>query len=891
MPRRTKSIEIEGVNAQPIIGRTKSKPPAKTKPPTKSTKPAKTKSIKTPKPTPSAPKRSSADRKSSTPMASVRQAIAKSSQEHSSNAITSKGTVGVNLRDGGEKRSAASAARGTTQTTTTSQIIYDKTKVHRDIQFKYDSITQLFDIVGLRVVSPEDKLACSRDLKLFCETYFPEKVSLRNADDEPEICWSSDQLICIERIGRCCLEGGNFCLAMPRGGGKTTLCQLGMIWALLYGHQKFVYYIGANHNKVLSDVMPIVQMALHSKKVVEDFPEVCYSFFRLKGSNMGARTQLWRNAPTRVNMGSDEIIFPAMLFSLNEARELSCDGKAIEYFPVDKETEARATADPDSHNTHYLANAAANLRTVGINGAIRGGLTGHPISGENVRPTMFLADDVQKDEVGKNPTTVKKVIDKFDGTISGLSGPDNLIAGIMPCTVIFENDVSSHYLNKAEYQGLRTSMVTSWPQGITNDEIDPTEPAGALWTEYAELHRISNTTHGDIRMATAHYAANREAMDAGFEVSWPERFVKRKRFAYNIELSAQQHAMNLRIRNPETFIYEYQNRTPTADASGLVVVTSEFMQSKKTHRRFCCPLDTEVITSFIDVQDEMLYYTTYGWSRNMSGYLLDFGTLPDVSWTYFSKQGIRKLQGLSRLFYETYPDELAKRTDPKVGAPLDARIYLATQFLIKKLLGTQYTRTDGANIPHTAVGIDVQWAQVSRTINKAILALDPTLHKSVIPCRGIGITAARLPMMEWVPKQGELHGNNWIYKSGKDEVRYLLIDTNFWKSSLHVGWANPPGQDGSISCFQEDNIKLQMFCDQISKSEVPVLVSANGRKVWQWTPQPVLENEYFDCSVGCIVLADMAGCSRPDSPNKKPEIPAPIQSVDLAAAVQTSQPQ
>jgi hypothetical protein len=33
-------------------------------------------------------------------------------------------------------------------------------------------------------------------------------------------------------------------MAMPRGSGKTTICECACIWAVLYGHREFVYLIG-----------------------------------------------------------------------------------------------------------------------------------------------------------------------------------------------------------------------------------------------------------------------------------------------------------------------------------------------------------------------------------------------------------------------------------------------------------------------------------------------------------------------------------------------------------------------------------------------------------------------------------------------------------------------
>ena len=78
---------------------------------------------------------------------------------------------------------------------------------------------------------PKDKKrldACRESFRLFCETYGAEAFPL---------AWSPDHLKAIERIEAAVLRGELFAFAMPRGSGKTTLCEWSCIWAMLYGHQ------------------------------------------------------------------------------------------------------------------------------------------------------------------------------------------------------------------------------------------------------------------------------------------------------------------------------------------------------------------------------------------------------------------------------------------------------------------------------------------------------------------------------------------------------------------------------------------------------------------------------------------------------------------------------
>src|SRR5512140_3622000 len=74
------------------------------------------------------------------------------------------------------------------------------------------------------------------DFRYFCESYFPRLFTL---------AWSQDHLKVIAKIEQAVIRGGLFAMAMPRGSGKTTICQIAALWALLTGRQPFVFLIAA----------------------------------------------------------------------------------------------------------------------------------------------------------------------------------------------------------------------------------------------------------------------------------------------------------------------------------------------------------------------------------------------------------------------------------------------------------------------------------------------------------------------------------------------------------------------------------------------------------------------------------------------------------------------
>ena len=107
----------------------------------------------------------------------------------------------------------------------------------------------------------------------------------------------------------------------------------------------------------------------------------------------------------------------------------------------------------------------------------------------------------------------------------------------MPCTVIRPEDMADRILNRdkhPQWQGERTKMVYSFP---ANE---------ALWAKYAEIRAESLRAERGLVDATEFYGQHRDEMDAGAAIAWPERY-------NHDELSATQHAMNLKLQDERAF--------------------------------------------------------------------------------------------------------------------------------------------------------------------------------------------------------------------------------------------------------------------------------------------------------------------------------------------------
>lgn len=428
------------------------------------------------------------------------------------------------------------------------------------------------------VVDPVRRESCRLDLRLFCETYLKETF---------EWDWSPDHLAAIERLQSCALTGGRFAFAMPRGSGKSSLCEAGALWAILYGHRKYVFLIGAADEKAVQSLESIRTELETNEKLGEDFPEVCYPIAMLDGEPRRANGQTLNGERTRIKIGDDRLIFPSI---------------------------------PGSPSM------GSRIRVDGITGSGVRGPKAKTVDGKTIRPDLALVDDPQTDDSAASLSQCRKRETIINRAVLGMAGPGKKIAVFVPCTVIAPNDLADRILDRDRnpvWQGQRTRMVISWPERQD------------LWDQYAELRREDQKAgdqHGT--RAVQMYRENQEEMDRGGVVSWEERYGKDD----PNEISAIQHAWNLRIDNGDAaFNAEYQNEPDPLDLGAIDELDADAICEKRNEaeRGSLVPGVTRV-AAFIDVGKKILFWCKIGVTEAFSGHVLDYGTFPKQNRpTYF----------------------------------------------------------------------------------------------------------------------------------------------------------------------------------------------------------------------------------------------------------------
>jgi hypothetical protein len=656
-----------------------------------------------------------------------------------------------------------------------------------------------------KVENARRKKACRGDLRRFCESYLAGRFPL---------AWCEDHLKCIARMAEAVTGGGRFAFAMPRGSGKTSLCEAAALWAVLYGHRSFVVLIGATA-EAAKELLAAVKVELETNDTLAaDFPEVCHPVRMLEGMNNRANGQTLDGERTRITFTDEEVVLPTV---------------------------------PGSPAS------GAVLRAAGLTGRIRG-MKHAGAEGKSTRPDLVVIDDPQTDESAASPTQNSKRERLLSGAVLGLAGPRVKISAVMPCTVIHPNDMADRILNREthpEWNGERTKMVYAFPT------------ATARWDVYGELRAAGLRDGEGIKRATAYYAANREAMDAGAKVAWSER--------YNPdELSALQHAMNLRLSDLRSFQAEYQN-DPLVESLGAGV---KELVAEAVARR-CngvepgrVPAEATRLTAFFDAggNNRLHWYAVVAWDERFGGSLVDYGCWPRQSRTVFTADDARP--SLSDVYPGYSPSQL---------------VFAGLRDLMAGVMGKGYPRDGGGELR-------VERALVDRGYqpDPVVKAVRASPFSGVLyPSIGVGRTLTRPGVAEWKPRPGERSGYHWRLTVGDGgRGRMVQFDPDSWKTFLWERLTTPEGA-GAMTLPGKSSAAHVLLAEHCA-AEFGEPMPLRGQLFDKWQARPGRpDNHLWDCLVGCAVAASVAGVRW--EPSSTPTGPAPERqgktAVDFAELV------
>jgi hypothetical protein len=640
------------------------------------------------------------------------------------------------------------------------------------------------------VANPERREFCRTDLHAFLLSYFPETTG--------QAPFSEDQKGAILRMQLAIMNGGGRVLNLfPRGFGKTTISENAALWAILYGHRRFIPIIGADEHAAKDNIESIKTELMTNELLQEDFPEVSACVLHLENKAQRARSQTQNGNPTFIQWGQDTLVLPSIKTATGE----------------------------------YTPNSGAIVTARGLTGRLRGMAHKRP-DGTKQRPDFVIIDDPQTDISALSPAQCTKRLNLIRKGVLRLGGHTEQISAVMNATVIVEDDAVDQladHQKHPEWEGLRIPMLKRFAD---NHE--------AFWmTEYAEMRRNYNPEdpHDRARAVEAsnqHYLQNRERADAGAVATWEQCF------SFG-EHSAIQHAYNILIDDGEdVFASECQNQ-PLRLNHGTGFLTAGEINRDRVGTWTKFPSDVVSVGFHIDVQKRLLYWCAVGITADFRIYPI-YGTYPQQKNNSFEYRSVKlSIQQVHR------------------GMSEEKAIETALTTLLADLTGREWQRQDGSTIPFDCGLVDggYQVGSVRNAIKasphsgrlfvlfgRGVKAGDVPILQRTKKANEIRSTDAAIP---------------WIMQPDATvrTMRNVFDDTNALKTFLHRRISTDAGRAASFELPKGDH---RRYCEHLAASEYSTETEGPHGKVLEWRQLPGNpDNHWFDTTCGALVACSIAG--------------------------------
>lgn len=646
----------------------------------------------------------------------------------------------------------------------------------------------------------ERRDGCRGSLKLFIETYSPEALYFR---------WSPDHLRAIERIEEAATRGALYAFAMARGSGKTLLCRMATLWVMSYAHCRYPYLVGSTEEKARESLDTLQTIIRFNPQYGEDFPEIAVPARHLQGIANRSAGQVCCGESTLIEWSADHLVLPTVPPPANWPADwpLRSDGKVP---------------------TSGLLVSVSGLTGEGIRGALR-----TLSNGEMLRPDFVLLDDPQTAVSARKRTQNANRLKLVSADLLGLAGPGKSMSAVMPCTVIEPGDMVDQLLDRTKHpawRGERSGMLRTMPKNMQ------------AWEDgYRDvLNADSLREPPDYTASNNYYVENRATLDEGAEASWEDRKLP-------TEVSAIQHAMHLYLRDRRAFMSEYQNNPlPPEELGQLPDLDADDIADRLTHiPRGVVPPYCSRLTAGVDVQGQIVYWVVCAWGENFSGAVIDYGTFPKQTRSYFAASDPRPAMS------DRWPNHNEQ-----------SRVYAGVKETVTQILGRRHSGASGGDAMVSMALVDSgKW---TKEVATACRQIPEAYARCVFPSKGWGSTTR--PMNTWEREVDELPpGDNWRNRRNKDAGigRLILVEVNHWKSFVARALQTPEMGPGCLQLFGSNPDEHRLFADHLTAEvrTVPFRRTTGDQReveVWQMrSGRP--DNHWWDALVLATVAASVLG--------------------------------
>lgn len=450
-----------------------------------------------------------------------------------------------------------------------------------------DAFRAVSDIGEIPPIKDKERRdSCEFDLHKFLVTYFPNGTGLKP--------FGPKQIDAIKELEHSILQNGRTLSLLPRGYAKSSISEGACLWAAVYGHRRYILFLGANEESASIGIESIKRELMDNDLLAEDFPHVCWPIAALEGKAQRTHSQSCNGELTHIEWTGDKIVF-AEVGSPSDGAVISAAGLLA------------------------ASRGARHLRS----------------DGTRARPDFVVIDDPQTDQSALSPAETAKRLRVIKHSVLRLGGHGKQVSVVMNATMIAAGDLVDQLSDRKKYPGwktVRAATVLAMPKALESHWLK----------EYADILRNFDEDDIDgqkkaLADASAYYRANWEVMNEGAVVAWEDVPLEPG------EISALQHALNILIlEGEEVFDAECQNNPSKKDVATFLQVTKKVCDRKNGHDRKESIENASFSVFHIDVHDEILYWSQASCRQDFTGAITAYGTWPPQPTSYFAHSKVKK---------------------------------------------------------------------------------------------------------------------------------------------------------------------------------------------------------------------------------------------------------
>ncbi len=643
------------------------------------------------------------------------------------------------------------------------------------------------------IVDDERRENCRLDLVAFGVTYCGHLLHHR----------PSDMMInaLIRPLQNVILYGGQQVCLFPRGTGKTTWFKIAQVWAVVYGHKRFVVTIAATAQHAKNILEQVIDVFALSPTLREDFPALADPVRAIEQNWRKATSQKHNGRPTEIQNTGGYFVLPKIYVDgTDELRERAC---------------------------------GARIYTAGIHGAIRG------LSNGSERPDLILFDDPQTRKEAESRQQSDKLESLITNDALGCFGNNAIVSAVMSVTPIKLGDIATRFSSR--------KLHPEWGLSKQAYVLKKSERFDALFpafkAAYQEDVEVSDAEarQGRVvdleskwRLSTEFYRDHKCEYD-GTEVVDPLNFA-------DGEIDAVHHLLKVmcRFKDLADFDAEYQMNVERI-TEGEPVTPEEVQKATNGVPRFVLPEGTTECVAFVDVNIQKkagLRFAVVAFGPNRVAAVIDYGAFPK--------------DGAPLVPPNATPGERLARIDVGIKA------------VVHHLLTSPYmAQTTGERVIPTALCVDAGFEsdQVHKTVNW--IGSNVRLRGMQIMC-SLGrnwkqYRRFRLGEGREIMVKDHVYSGVTILRDGMRVAfrKYLGIQTDFWREIAQKSFRRRPLVPGSVSLFGTEARTHYDFALEVTYEQLVQTYrdASTGRMAWEWSNENPGHNHFGDCLVGCFALA------------------------------------